>query len=490
MVEQLWKYGAEDLHRMFVDGEVSCREIVETHLDRIREVEPLLNAFVTVCSKEALAQAEDQDRRRTQGDSLGPLAGVPVSVKDIISTKGIRTTCGSRMLAEYIPAYDATTVQKIKQADGIIIGKTNVDEFGMGSSTENSYFGPTRNPWRHECVTGGSSGGSAAGVVAGETPISLAEDTGGSIRQPAAYCGCIGLKPTYGRVSRYGNIAYASSFDQIGPMARSTREAAQLLEIIAGRDPYDSTSVDKPVEKWTEACGQDVKGLRVGLLKEYVSDDLPDDIKAGINKTVDILQKAGIEISEVSVPAASYGISIYYIITMSEASSNLARYDSILHGHKTDAEDVLSLYTRCRANGFGKVVQERILIGTYALSAGFYDAWYLKATKARRLVSNEFAKAFQSCDAILAPVAPSKAFRIGEKMDDPLAMYLIDIYTTVINVVGIPGLAFPVDFSEGLPVSVQLVAAPFEETVLFKLGAFLESEIDVRRLWDGSGDAQ
>ncbi len=486
MVEDLWKYGAEDLHRMFVGGEVSCREITESHLDRIRNVEPSLNALVTVCSKEALAQAEEQDKRRLQGEPLGPLAGVPISVKDIISTKGIRTTCGSRMLAEYIPAYDATTVQKIKEADGVIIGKTNVDEFGMGSSTENSYFGPTRNPWRHDCVSGGSSGGSAAGVVAGESPISLAEDTGGSIRQPAAYCGCVGLKPTYGRVSRYGNIAYASSFDQIGPIARKTREAAQLLEIIAGRDPFDSTSADKPIEKWTEACGQDVKGLRVGLLSEYVSDDLPEDIRAAIGKTVDILEKEGVEITEVSIPAASYGVSIYYIITMSEASSNLARYDSILHGHKTDAQDVLSLYTRCRADGFGKVVQERVLIGTYALSAGFYDAWYLKATRARRLVSNEFAQAFKSCDAILAPVAPTKAFQIGEKMDDPLAMYLIDIYTTVINVVGIPGLALPMSFSEGLPVSIQLVAEPFNETVLFKLGAFLETQTDIPRLWDGS----
>ena len=485
MVEQLWKCGAEELHRMVWGGEVSCREVVESHLDRIRQVEPRINALITVCEQEALAQADDQDKRLRKSDPVGSLAGVPISVKDIIGTKGIRTSCGSRMLAEYIPPYDATTVRKIKAADAIVIGKTNVDEFAMGSSTETSWFGPCRNPWRHEAVPGGSSGGSAASVVAGECPLSLAEDTGGSIRQPAAFCGCIGLKPTYGRVSRYGNIAYASSFDQIGPMARTNREAAHLLEIIAGRDPFDSTSADKPVERWTEACGQDVKGLRVAILKEYVSDDLPSEIKAGVDKTVKILHGAGVEISEVSVPTAMYGVPIYYVITMSEASSNLARYDSILHGHKTDATDLISLFTRCRAEGFGKVVQERILMGTYALSAGFFDAWYLKATKARRLLSNEFQKAFASCDAILAPVAPCKAFDIGEKTEDPLAMYLTDVYSAVANVVGIPGLAFPVDFHDGLPVSVQLLARPFDETTLFKLGAAVESEVDIPRLWDG-----
>ncbi len=486
MAEQLWRYGAEKLHEMVLSREVSCREVVESHLDRIREVEPLLNALITICYREAVAQADAQDKRLAKGEPVGPLAGVPISIKDIISTKGIRTTCGSRMLAEYIPPYDATAVRKIKEADGIIIGKGNVDEFAMGSSTETSHFGPCLNPWDHSAVPGGSSGGSSASLVAGECALALAEDTGGSIRQPAAFCGCVGLKPTYGRVSRHGNIAYASSFDQIGPMARSTFETARLFEIIAGRDPFDSTSADKPVEKWTEACGRDVKGLRVAILKEYVSEDLPPEIKAGINKTVDILQKAGVEISTVSVPTASYGVPIYYVITMSEASSNLARYDSILYGHKTDANELISLFTRCRAEGFGKVVRERILIGTYALSAGFFDAWYLKATKARRLVSNEFAQAFRSCDAILAPVAPCKAFKVGEKTDDPLAMYLTDVYSTIANVVGIPGLAFPVDFHEGLPVSVQLMAQPFNETVLFQLGSMIEQEVDIPRLWDSA----
>ena len=415
------------------------------------------------------------DEQLARGEDPGPLAGVPVAVKDVILTKGVRTTCGSKLLANYIPPYDATAVVRLEQAGGVIIGKTNCDEFAMGSSTENSAFGPVRNPVAPDRVPGGSSGGSAAVVAQGTAVVALGSDTGGSIRQPASFCGVVGVTPTYGRVSRYGLTAFASSLDHIGPFSRSVKDSATLLRVIAGRDLRDSTSADAPVPDYTSRLDGNVKGLKLGLPREYLK-ELMGETGDLISRGVDVLQSLGCQVREISLPSTDYAIACYYIICTAEASSNLARYDGVRYTFRSEMSDTLSdMYRNTRGEGFGAECKRRIMLGTYVLSAGYYDAYYLKAQKVRALVARDFANAFQEVDAILAPVSPFPAFKLGEKVDDPLAMYLSDIYTITGSLAGIPCMSVPCGTTAGgLPVGMQILTRHFDETTMFRLAHAFE----------------
>ena len=463
-------------------GEITSREITRAVLDRIQAEDPTLNAFISIDPEGALEQADEVDRRRARGEELGPLAGIPLAIKDIICVRGGRTTCGSRILEDFIAPYDATAVEKLRQAATVLVGKTNLDEFAMGSSTENSYFGPTRNPRDPERVPGGSSGGSAAAVAAHETILALGSDTGGSVRQPAGYCGVVGLKPTYGRVSRYGLVAYASSLDQISPLTKDVEDAALLLNVIAGHDPRDSTSVDTPVPDHTAGLGQGVKGLKVGMVAEHFGKGLDQEIAQATRQAAQVLQEAGAELVEFSLPVAGhpeYCIGAYYLIAMGEASANLARYDGVKYGYRAEeAGDLQEIYRKTRSQGFGAEVKRRIMLGTYALSAGYYDAYYLKAQKVRTLIRQDFDRAFAECDVLLTPVAPTTAFRLGENLEDPLQMYLNDIYTVSVNLAGIPGISIPcATASDGLPIGVQLLGALFQEQLLLRAAYTLEQAI-------------
>ena len=463
-------------------GEITSREITRAVLDRIQAEDPTLNAFISIDPEGALEQADEVDRRRARGEELGPLAGIPLAIKDIICVRGGRTTCGSRILEDFIAPYDATAVEKLRQAATVLVGKTNLDEFAMGSSTENSYFGPTRNPRDPERVPGGSSGGSAAAVAAHETILALGSDTGGSVRQPAGYCGVVGLKPTYGRVSRYGLVAYASSLDQISPLTKDVEDAALLLNVIAGHDPRDSTSVDTPVPDHTAGLGQGVKGLKVGMVAEHFGEGLDQEIAQATRQAAQVLQEAGAELVEFSLPVAGhpeYCIGAYYLIAMGEASANLARYDGVKYGYRAEeAGDLQEIYRKTRSQGFGAEVKRRIMLGTYALSAGYYDAYYLKAQKVRTLIRQDFDRAFAECDVLLTPVAPTTAFRLGENLEDPLQMYLNDIYTVSVNLAGIPGISIPcATASDGLPIGVQLLGALFQEQLLLRAAYTLEQAI-------------
>ena len=474
---------AHELSARLRTGEISSREITTAVLERIEAAEPELGAFISVDPEGALSRAEEVDRLRAAGEDLGPLAGIPLAVKDLICVEGGRTTCGSRILEDFVAPYDATVVARLRQACAVFVGKTNMDEFAMGSSTENSYFGPTRNPRDPERVPGGSSGGSAAAVAAHETVLALGSDTGGSVRQPAAYCGVVGLKPTYGRVSRYGLVAYASSLDQIGPLTKDVEDAALLMEVIAGFDPRDSTSIDAPTPAYTETFQQDISGLKIGLAREHFPAELNAEISGATHRAAEQLEQAGAELVEISLPVAGHGdycIGAYYLIAMAEASANLARYDGVKYGHRADGvRGLQELYKRSRGEGFGEEVKRRIMLGTYALSAGYYDAYYLKAQKVRTLIRQDFERAFSQCDALLAPVAPTTAFRIGEKTDDPLQMYLTDIYTVAINLAGIPGISVPFAADDDeLPIGVQLLAAPLREEVLLRLAHALEQNAE------------
>ncbi|HEX7128320.1 MAG TPA: Asp-tRNA(Asn)/Glu-tRNA(Gln) amidotransferase subunit GatA [Thermodesulfobacteriota bacterium] len=463
--------------------EVTARALTEALLERIRAVEPTVHAYLTVTADSALAEAEAVDRDRAAGRTLPPLAGVPVAVKDLFCTKGVRTTCGSKILERYVPVYDATVVTRLRAARAVLLGKLNMDEFAMGSSTENSAFGPTRNPWDPERAPGGSSGGSAAAVAAGEACGTLGTDTGGSIRQPAALCGVTGLKPTYGRVSRYGMIAFASSLDQAGPFGAGALDCAYLLDAIAGHDPLDSTSVDRPVPNTVEALVRagrgGAKGLRIGLPREFFGEGLDPEVARLVREAGKVLESLGATLVDVSLPTSMQGICAYYIVAPAEASSNLARYDGVRYGYRTPApENLLDMYERTRAEGFGAEVKRRILIGTYALSSGYYDAYYLKASQVRTLIARDFEQAFAKADLLLTPTAPTPAFRLGEKTGDPLTMYLNDVYTIPVNLAGLPGLSMPCGFSGGLPVGAQLVAPAFEEPRLLRAAHAYQLETD------------
>jgi aspartyl-tRNA(Asn)/glutamyl-tRNA(Gln) amidotransferase subunit A len=436
---------------------------------------PKTNAYLHFSPERALAAAKRVDEQIARGEDLGPLAGVPVAVKDVILTEGVRTTCGSKLLAHYVPPYDATAVERLERAGGVIIGKTNCDEFAMGSSTENSAFGPVRNPVALDRVPGGSSGGSAAVVAQGTAVVALGSDTGGSIRQPASFCGVVGVTPTYGRVSRYGLTAFASSLDHIGPFARSVKDSATLLGVIAGRDPRDSTSADAPVPDYTALLDGNVKGLKLGLPREYLK-ELMSETGDLISRGVDTLQSLGCQVREISLPSTDYAIACYYIICTAEASSNLARYDGVRYTFRSDSSDTLSdMYRNTRGEGFGAECKRRIMLGTYVLSAGYYDAYYLKAQKVRAIVARDFANAFQEVDAIVAPVSPFPAFKLGEKVDDPLAMYLSDIYTITGSLAGIPCMSVPCgNTAGGLPVGMQILTRHFDETTMFRLADAFE----------------
>jgi aspartyl-tRNA(Asn)/glutamyl-tRNA(Gln) amidotransferase subunit A len=451
--------------------EFSSVELTKLYLDRIEAQQSALNAFVTVTREQALAAAAEADRALAAGRA-GPLTGVPIAHKDIFCTEGVRTTCGSRMLDNFVSPYDATVVTKLKAAGTVMLGKTNMDEFAMGSSNETSYYGPVRNPWNASMVPGGSSGGSAAAVAARLAPIATATDTGGSIRQPAALCGVTGLKPTYGRVSRYGMIAFASSLDQGGVISASAEDAALMLAAMAGFDPNDSTSARAEVKPYREALKRDVKGLRIGLPKEYYGEGIEPDVRAHVEEARRKLEAAGCSVVELSMPHSKYCISDYYILTTAEASSNLARFDGIRYGRRASGVTGLEeTYVKSRTEGFGREVKRRIMLGTYVLSSGYYDAYYKRAQKVRRLISQDFIRAFEQCDALLTPTTPTTAFRFGEKSADPLAMYLNDIFTVSANISGVPAISVPVGLdSKRLPIGAQLMTPHFDEETLFALG--------------------
>ncbi len=450
-------------------GTFSSEELTRALLARIERFDPQLNAFITVTAERALAQARAADARRARGEA-GPLTGIPIAHKDIFCTDGVRTSCGSRILDRFIAPYNATVVEKLDAAGAVMLGKTNMDEFAMGSSNETSFYGPVRNPWQLDAVPGGSSGGSAAAVAARLAPGATGTDTGGSIRQPAALCGITGIKPTYGRVSRWGMIAYASSLDQGGPMACSAEDCALLLQAMAGFDPRDSTSVDRPVPDYRAALTQPLAGLKIGLPREYFGAGMDSAVAAVVEDALTEYRRLGAETVAISLPNSPLAIPAYYVIAPAECSSNLARFDGVRYGHRCEnPRDLLDLYTRSRAEGFGAEVQRRILVGTFALSAGYYDAYYLKAQQIRRLISDDFRRAFAEVDVIMGPTSPTVAFKLGEKVNDPITMYLSDIYTIAVNLAGLPGLSLPAGFADGLPVGLQLIGDYFAEERLLNI---------------------
>jgi len=458
----------------------SAESITQMFLAAIRERDSRVKAFLHVNEATALTQARAVDDKRKAGKPLGKLAGVPVAIKDVLCTIGAPTTCGSKMLQKFIPPYDAHVITALKHADAVLIGKTNMDEFAMGSSTENSAYFTTRNPWDLERIPGGSSGGSAAAVAACEAPMSLGSDTGGSIRQPASLCGIVGLKPTYGRVSRYGLVAFASSLDQIGPFTHDMTDCALLMEVIAGHDRRDSTSIDQPVPAYTQSLNTPVKPLTIGVPKEFFGEGLDSEVESAVRQALKVYESQGAKLKEVSLPNSPYAVAVYYLVATAEASSNLARYDGMHYGHRTKEKvDLIATYSKTRGEGFGKEVQRRIMLGTYALSSGYKDAYYVKALKVRRLIKDDFDKAFADCDVVMGPTAPTAAFKAGEKADNPLAMYLSDIYTISCNLAGIAGISIPCGFTKnGLPIGLQILAAPFEEEKLMRVARMHEQATD------------
>jgi len=497
---------ATQLLSQLAAGDLTSAELTGQFLQRIEARDPHVRAFVRVDSQAALARAEQIDQRRRSGEPLGPLAGLPVAVKDLLCTRGETTTCASRMLEACRPPYNATVIEKLLAADAVLIGKTNMDEFAMGGSNENSAFGPVHNPWDLDRVPGGSSGGSAACVADRMAPLALGSDTGGSIRQPASFCGIVGMKPTYGRVSRYGLVAFASSLDQIGPMGRTVEDTALLLEVIAGHDPLDSTSIDLPVPKYSETFRQPLAGLKIGLVTEHFGEGLDGEVEAAVREAIEVYRSLGATVKEISLPHGKYAVATYYIIAPCEASSNLARYDAAHYGYRTDEkamtaelaaerkqleadgdrqglEDLdnplVRMYRRSRAEGFGPEVKRRIMLGTYALSAGYYDAYYKKALQVRRLIRQDLDRAFDEVDLIAGPVTPTPAYPIGEKTDDPLSMYLGDLYTASTNLAGIGGISIPCGLSSGgLPIGLQLQAPPFEEERLLRGAQMFQQATD------------
>ncbi len=468
----------DELHQMLTNRVVSSEELTRAFLARIERLNSQLNAVVTVCEERAIDDARRADQRLSRGEA-SILTGIPLLHKDIFCTSGVRTTCGSRMLEQFVPAYDATIVARLKTEGVVMLGKCNMDEFAMGSSNETSFFGSVKNPWDTDCVPGGSSGGSAAALAAGMAPLVTGTDTGGSIRQPASLCGITGLKPTYGRVSRLGIIAFASSLDQAGPMAKSAADCAHMLTAMAGLDAGDSTSADREVPDFFSELSGDVAGLRIGLPKEYFNNDLDPDVRAQVMSTLAELERAGAQLVDIELPHSHYAIATYYVLAPAEASANLARYDGVRFGYRCDnPADLEDLYLRSRSEGFGEEVQRRILVGTYALSAGFYDAYFNKAQQVRRVITDDFHKAFESVDVIAGPSAPGVAFPFGAKQQDPVAMYMEDIYTLAVNLAGLPGLSAPAGLVNGMPVGLQLIGKPFDESTILNAAHRLQLDTD------------
>lgn len=465
-------------------GEYSSEELARIFLDRIREVDPNINSYITVDEEDVLRMARKADDRRRKDEEVTPLTGVPIAIKDLLCTIGMKTTCGSKILSDFVSPFDATVVNRLRDAGAVFLGKTNMDEFAMGSSNETSWFGVVKNPWNPETTPGGSSGGSAAAVGAGLCVAALGSDTGGSIRQPAACCGIVGLKPTYGRVSRFGLVAFASSLDQIGPMTRDVNDAALLLNFISGKDPLDSTSANVPVPDFTKALTGNVKGLKIGLPKEFNIKGMDPEVQSRIDEATTVFQRMGAELKEISLPTSQYGVATYHIVAPAEASSNLARYDGVRYGYRTDEKgELIKTYRQTRAEGFGTEVKRRIMIGTYVLSSGYYDSFYQKALKVRALIREDFNQAFQDVDIILSATAPTAAFKIGERLGDPLAMYLSDIFTIPCNMAGLPGISIPCGFtSAGLPVGLQILGQTFEEEIVLRASDAYLRETNFHRM--------
>ncbi|MBA4393600.1 MAG: Asp-tRNA(Asn)/Glu-tRNA(Gln) amidotransferase GatCAB subunit A [Desulfobacca sp.] len=476
---ELYELTIFQAHQKLKTKEISSLELTQSVLNRIEQVESKVGAYITLTPELAIKQAHQADIRIAAGQ-IGPLTGIPMAIKDLISTKGLKTSCASRILENYIPPYDATVITRLGSEGIVLLGKTNMDEFAMGSSTENSALQVTRNPWNPAHIPGGSSGGSAAAVAAGECLAAIGSDTGGSIRQPASHCGVVGMKPTYGRVSRFGLVAYASSLDQIGPLTQDVTDCALLMNILCGHDPKDSTSVPKEVPDYTRALEKGVSGLKIGIPKEYFVAGLDPEVEQAVRKAISNLGDQGAHCLEISLPHTEYAIAVYYIIAMAEASSNLARYDGVKYGLREGHEKrLMEMVQQTRSKGFGPEVIRRIMLGTYVLSAGYYDAYYIKASKVRTLIHQDFQQVFQTCDVILTPVAPTPAFRLGEKSSDPLQMYLTDIFTISANLAGIPGLSLPCGFSsQGLPIGLQILGNHFEEEKIFQAAQTFEQATD------------
>ena len=472
---------ARELRDDIAAGKVSSVEACKAALERIQSVNATLNAFNHVAADRALARAAAIDDRRAAGDAPGPLAGVPIALKDNLCVRGMRTTASSKILDTFVPPYDATVVQRLEAAGAVIVGKTNCDEFAMGSSNENSAYGPVRNPWNTGAVPGGSSGGSAAAVAARCVPLALGSDTGGSIRTPASFCGVVGLKPTYGRVSRYGLLAFASSLDQIGPITRTVGDAALALSAIAGSDPADATSSAEPVADFTRALTGEVKGLRIGVPRAFVAEGVQDDVRRSFDAALEILRAAGATLVDIALPHARFAIPVYYLVCTAEASSNLARYDGVKYGYRSPAArdgGLKTMYSKTRDEGFGAEVKRRIMLGTYVLSAGYYDAFYLKALQVRTLLRRDYERAFESVDVVAMPTSPTPPFRLGEKTADPLQMYLADIFTVSVNLAGLPGISVPCGFAGGLPLGFQLIGKMFDEATILRAADVYERATD------------
>lgn len=478
---ELHESSIRELHELLSSRKISAVELTRSYLERIQRLDPRIKSYVTVSEELALEQARQADERFKTGEGLTLLTGIPYSAKDSISTRGVKTTCSSKILENYKPFYDSTAIKKLKAKGTVLLGKTNMDEFGMGSSTENSGFFTTRNPWNFDHVPGGSSGGSAAAVAAGMAPFSLGEDTGGSVRMPASFCGVTGLKTTYGRVSRYGLIPLVSSFDTIGPLARSAYDVTLVLEAIAGHDPKDSTSRTESVPSYSESLkkSENLRGLRIGIPREYFVEGLDSQVDVSLRGAIKQIEGLGAEVVEVSLPHTQYAIPVYYLILFAEASSNLAKYDGVRFGlSERDVENLMGLYLKTREIGFGAETKRRIMLGTFALSAGYYDAYYLKAQKVRTLIRQDFEKAFDTCDALITPVSPTTAFRIGEKITNPLDMYLSDVFVVAVNLAGIPALSVPCGVSNGLPIGMQIMGPHLSEESLLRIGHMYQSQTD------------
>ncbi|HHW01600.1 MAG TPA: Asp-tRNA(Asn)/Glu-tRNA(Gln) amidotransferase subunit GatA [Thermoanaerobacterales bacterium] len=476
---ELHKLTIHEAHELLKKKEISSEELTKALFERIKNVDDKVKAFITLDEERALLVSRNADKK---GDFSHPLTGIPAAVKDNICTKDLKTTCSSKILANFVPPYDATVSSKLKTRDVVVLGKTNMDEFAMGSSTENSAFFATRNPWDLERVPGGSSGGSAAAVAADECIFAIGSDTGGSIRQPAGYCGVVGMKPTYGRVSRFGLVAYASSLDQIGPITKDVTDCAIVLNAIAGHDEMDSTSADIPVPDYTESLKPDVRGMKIGIPKEYMGEGIDAEIRDAVMEAARTFEKMGAFFEEISLPHTEYALWAYYIIAPAEASSNLARYDGIRYGVRAkEYDDLIDLYKKTRSEGFGAEVKRRIMLGTYALSSGYYDAYYLKAQKVRTLVKRDFDEAFKKYDFILVPTAPTVAFKIGENTDDPLKMYMNDVCTIPVNMAGLPGISLPCGFSGGMPIGLQLIGKPFDEPTILRAAYAFEQATDFHK---------
>src|SRR5687768_8697123 len=478
---QLHELSIQKTHDLLTSKKISSEELTRAYLERIHRLDPQVKSYVTVTDNLAMEQAQDADQRFKKNQERSPLTGIPYSAKDSISTRGVNTTCSSKILESYKPFYDATAIKKLNSTNAVLLGKNNMDEFGMGSSTENSGFFTTHNPWNFDYVPGGSSGGSAAAVAAGLAPFSLGEDTGGSVRMPASFCGITGLKTTYGRVSRYGLIPLVSSFDTIGPMARSVYDVALVLETIAGHDPKDNTSRREPVQSYSTSLSEseNLRGLRIGIPEEYFVEGLDSEVDSSVRAAIKQIESLGAEAVEVSLPHTQYAIPVYYLILFAEASSNLAKYDGIRFGlSERNAESLMDVYLKTREAGFGAETKRRIMLGTFALSAGYYDAYYLKAQKVRTLIRQDFEKAFEKCDALITPVSPTTAFRIGEKITNPLDMYLSDVFVVAVNLAGIPALSVPCGISNGLPIGMQIMGPHLSEETLLRIGHMYQSQTD------------